>query len=197
MDNRCETPRDVTPDTSRKRKKNSNSGLSESEKRQKRMVMNRVAAQNAREKKRQYVEDLERKLSQLETQNKLLAAENRLLKAEASRLALEKGQETRNDTNMTSMNAQDNSRSRGSAAPRVSQQKKQASRALYLQTWMAVSCLAWSLGKNGLKQHCLQATLPQMAHHVESGSSLTRHLILTLRASWTGTPPPPHLKDPP
>ena len=33
-----------------------------------RMVMNRVAAQNAREKKRQYVEDLERKLSQLETQ---------------------------------------------------------------------------------------------------------------------------------
>ena len=30
--------------------------------------MNRVSAQNAREKRRQYVEELERKLSQLEAQ---------------------------------------------------------------------------------------------------------------------------------
>lgn len=194
IDNRCESPLDVTSNTSRKRKKNSN--LSEAEKRQKRMVMNRVAAQNAREKKRQYVEDLERKLSQLETQNKLLAAENRILKAEASRLALE----TVKGTNMMSMDAQDSSRSPGSAAPQVSQQKKQALRALFLQTWMAVSCLTWLLESNGLKQHCLQATLlPQMAYHMKSGSPLNHHhhhLILTLRASWVAMPPP-HLKEPP
>lgn len=190
-DCRCEVSQDVTSSNSRKRKKGANNGLSEAEKRQKRMVMNRVAAQNAREKKRQYVEELEKKLSQLEAQNKLLAEENRLLKAEASRLVLVKGQ-VETGTDMSSMSAVENSISRRSAAPQVSRQKKQALRALLLQTWMAISLLACPLENSGLKQHFLQATLPQMA----PGSPTNCHLILTLMASLKGTSSP-RWKEPP
>lgn len=58
-------------------------------KREKRKMMNRVSAQNARDRKRVYVEDLERKIALLEEKNKLLQKENEVLKKHTSTLSHE------------------------------------------------------------------------------------------------------------
>ncbi len=54
--------------------------------------MNRVAAQNARDRKKYYVEDLEKKVALLEQQNRELQAQNTELKEKNSSLTSEKQQ---------------------------------------------------------------------------------------------------------
>ncbi len=54
--------------------------------------MNRVAAQNARDRKKDYVDDLEKKVALLEQQNRQLQAQNTKLKDKNTSLLSEKKQ---------------------------------------------------------------------------------------------------------
>lgn len=82
----------VTVEGSRKRKRDPNTDINEPERREKRKMMNRVSAQNARDRKKAYVEDLEKKIALLEEKNKKLEEENSVLKKHTSSLAQEKEQ---------------------------------------------------------------------------------------------------------
>ncbi|XP_003385243.1 PREDICTED: X-box-binding protein 1-like [Amphimedon queenslandica] len=62
----------------------------ESDKREKKKMMNRIAAQNARDRKKNYLESLEKKLALLEEENKKLKEENASLKSETVTLSAQK-----------------------------------------------------------------------------------------------------------
>lgn len=76
----------------RKRKRDPDDDLSEVGRREKRKMMNRVSAQNARDRRRVYVEELEKKIALLEDKNKKLEEENMVLKQHTSTLSQENEQ---------------------------------------------------------------------------------------------------------
>lgn len=73
----------------RKRKRDPATDDAEVGKREKRKMMNRMSAQNARDRKKAYIEDLEKKVALLEEKNKALEKENTLLKNHTSVLSQE------------------------------------------------------------------------------------------------------------
>lgn len=176
----------------RKRKRNAASDLSVVERREKRKMMNRVAAQNARDRKKHYVEDLEKKVLLLEAQNKQLLQENQSLKEHTTTLATEKQQLEQRLSTSLQADLQADLRalvkeslleSSGSAAPHVSRQKKQVPVALLLQAWMALSMTSWlvSLEKDAvlvLPSHCVTRLTESR------WEPPLRDLLLRLQAWW-------------
>jgi len=79
---------------SRKRGKPSNSELSEEERRRRRRKQNRDAAQKSRERKKNYVVELEKRVSQLENQNKSLQETVRLQTEQMEKLLARMDQHT-------------------------------------------------------------------------------------------------------
>lgn len=122
------------------------------DKREKRKLMNRVSAQNARDRKRLYLESLEKKVAELEKQNHLLTAENSQLKIQSSVLETEKKQLemklTRSDkavgVSMATKQREDLGCTVRSAVPIVSLQQKHTSvTPLVYQSWLTLSIVSW------------------------------------------------------
>lgn len=136
----------------RKRKREGNSELTEKEKREKRKMMNRVAAQNARDRKKSYIEDLEKKVALLEQQNRQLQVENHSLKQQTSTLTTEKKQlelcladslQTDLLSGIVKKECPQETPIRSAAPGVVSLQQKQLLRASLLQFWMSFSLTYW------------------------------------------------------
>ena len=108
--------------------------------------MNRVAAQNARDRKKSYIEDLEKKVALLEQQNRHLLAENQSLKQQTSALTSEKKQlelcladslQTDVLSGIVKKECPQETPIRSAAPCVVSLQQKQFLRASLLQFWMS------------------------------------------------------------
>ena len=108
--------------------------------------MNRVAAQNARDRRKNYIEDLEKKVALLEKQNKQLQKENSSLKQQTTVLSSAKEQLEQSLVDSLQTDLLDGLVKREcpketyrSAAPGVvSPQQKQILRANLLQVWMSI-----------------------------------------------------------
>ena len=108
--------------------------------------MNRVAAQNARDRKKSYIEDLEKKVELLEQQNRHLLVENQSLKQQTSVLTSEKKQlelcladslQTDLLSGIVKKECPQETSIRSAAPGAVSLQQKQFLRASLLQFWMS------------------------------------------------------------
>lgn len=110
--------------------------------------MNRIAAQNARDRRKNYIEDLEKKVALLEKQNEQLQKENVSLKQQTTVLSTAKEQLEQSLVDSLQTDLLDGLVKREcpketptfrSAAPGVvSPQQKQILRANLLQVWMSI-----------------------------------------------------------
>ena len=107
--------------------------------------MNRVAAQSARDRKKSYIDDLEKKVAILEQQNRQLQAENQNLKQETTVLTSEKNQlelcladsiQTDIVTGLVKRESPKETPFRSAAPGVVSLQQKHFPRANLLPVWM-------------------------------------------------------------
>ncbi len=110
-----------------------------------RKMMNRVAAQSARDRKKSYIDDLEKKVAILEQQNRQLQAENQNLKQETTVLTSEKNQlelcladsiQTDIVTGLVKRESPKETPFRSAAPGVVSLQQKHFPRANLLPVWM-------------------------------------------------------------
>jgi X box-binding protein 1 len=135
-------------DNSRKRKRCDNDQITEKDKREKRRIMNRIAAQNARDKKKNYLARLESKLKLLEQQNKSLVEENQTLLNDKLTLQSENKElrgiiaESLLAGSETSSDSRGDGKGCGSAVPSVSLPQE---RTLYLlfQVYMMISLVSF------------------------------------------------------
>jgi hypothetical protein len=149
----------VPQSAGRKRRREERQELSDEEKREKRKLMNRIAAQNARDRKKNYVDDLERRVAELEAKNETLQQENQALRQKTDSLVLEKKQletqllhqhpyenspssSTTTILSGSSLGQEGRSES-GSAVPFTSLQQKQILETLFAQVMVTVNLILW------------------------------------------------------
>lgn len=126
------------------RKRKHSGEMTEMEKKEKRRMMNRVAAQTARDRKKQYVVELEKKLAQLEDQNKCLVKENEQLKQHTSLLESEKLllEQKLSQSTMPVNRESEMECTTGSAVSNVPLLQERTLSPL-LQTWLVISLISW------------------------------------------------------
>lgn len=192
----------LSPIAGRKRKRNSNDDLSEVQKKEKRKMMNRVAAQNARDRKKAYVEDLERKVALLEGKNKQLVKENTALKERTTTLTEEKcrlekrlAESIQSDLQQALVKggSLEDSAIRSAAPNLVSLQQKQIQKALLFRVWMSLSLSFWlsSLKKasppyNQLPVDTLDPMELEWSHGSHMTSSPSNSQYLLREEPWWG-----------
>jgi hypothetical protein len=189
------------PANGRKRKRRGdNSELSVNERREKRRLMNRVAAQNARDRKKVYVDDLERRVAELEAKNAKLQQENQSLRQRTATLEAEKYQlETQlhhepsthpfvTGTYSSTLGSEQLLES-GSAVPSTSLQQKQILKALFAQVLVIVSLIHWLTSCKTVGPSMTSPPVHHMMQWLTQGAShmtFTNHKEPLRKPVWWG-----------
>lgn len=166
--------------------------------------MNRVAAQNARDRKKNYVLDLERRLAELEAKNEKLQLENKSLREKTDALAAENHQLEKQLFHQkphtpsilgcqfdSTLEDKENLSESGSAVPSSSLQQKQILEALLAQVLMTVSLIRWLICCKSTGPNVTSLTVDHMTQWLMSGAS---HMTLNKESCsllwklvWWGT----------